>query len=172
MGEMPFSRILVIICFISSVVVCSCGDDKEAGFSGIVGTSSGGPDPIGPEDPDDWQPRCDGSYASEFCFWPAYPNPTAGGTQLPFWLADSSEVDLHVESAPHRTVRTIGPFSVPSENQQPFPSGGWISEVFWDLKDDAGDDLPNGIYRVWIKATRGSDGAKSTSFGDVQIQRR
>jgi hypothetical protein len=155
---MRWIPIVLALCAGASLGVWGCRED--GGFSGIAHTSSTGPDLIGPDDPNDWQPRCE-SGGSRPCFFPAYPNPTTASTYIPFLLADSSAVEVYVEIAPGRRARTFGVF--------PVSAGQHI--VFWDAKDDAGDDMPNGIYRVWLKVTGVSDGAKHTSYGDVEVRR-
>ena len=147
------------ICAVALISSAACNDD-EPFFAGIARTSADSPDLIGPDDPEDWQPRCTSSW-DVFCVAPAFPNPTSAGTTISFFLQDSSLVELFAESEPRNKVRAIASLDL--------QMGPW--QVFWDLQDDSGAQLPNGIYRVWIKVIEVSEGTIHETFGDVQIQR-
>jgi len=148
---------LALTLLLSAVSLIGCRDSGDGDeFTGIVQTIEGSPDPIS-DDPEDWQPRCTSPFPEHFCALPASPNPALHATMMRFGVGDTADVELYVLSAPDRRVRTIlEGRAIPGQNL-----------VFWDLKNDAGQQLPDGIYRVYIEGT--VSGKKIESFGDVQI---
>jgi hypothetical protein len=136
-------------------------------FEGITPTDSQGTI-VGVTDPSDW--GCLGGQASgragvppqpptQFCFEPAYPNPSSGPVRLGFTLPQASLVSITVYSQKH------GPhsaFLVRTLAEQNFASGVFTLE--WDGNDDQGARVPSGLYRAVMTVPDG------TICGDIEIR--
>ncbi len=141
---------LLVLCLL---LAFQCEKDKNPlnpVFSGIAKTDDQAN--LIEDDPDDWQPRC--GAPAPFCARPAYPNPTQGSTSIHFALSSGIPVKIVIHSPFNRIVRTLIDTS--------FSPGTY--NVAWDLRNDAGELLPSGIYRVYIEAG-------IQTHGDIQIQR-
>ena len=136
-------------------------------FGGITPTDSEGT-VVGAGDPSDW--GCLGGQArgpadvlpppaTQFCFEPAYPNPSSGEVRLRFTLPRASLVSISAYGQKH------GPhsaFVVRALAEQNFSAG--VFELVWDGNDDQGARLPPGLYRVVMIVPDG------TLCGDVEIR--
>ena len=100
------------------------------------------------EDTSDWVGNCN----------PACQNPADQATKLSYSLSQKSFVELNITEKNDNsdTVRTLV-----SSNQT---AGNF--EVFWDLRDDTGQELNNGIYTASLSI----DGVVSCQ-GDIQIMK-
>jgi flagellar hook assembly protein FlgD len=76
------------------------------------------------------------SPGSEAALFPAMPNPTRGATKLGFSLPAGGAITLTIHDLSGRKVRTL-------------VQGGGTPGQFkqtWDLRDDAGREVPVGLY--------------------------
>ena len=138
-------------------------------FEGITSTDPQGTI-IGVTDPNDWgclgggQARGMADVApppppTQFCFQPAYPNPSTGEVRLGFTLPRASQASITVygqKHGPHSAfvVRTLA--------EQNFAPG--VFSVLWDGKDDQGARVPPGLYRAVMTVPDG------TICGDIEIR--
>jgi flagellar hook assembly protein FlgD len=79
------------------------------------------------------------------------PNPFGLATQIRFRLAEPSLVTLHIYDLQGREVR--GP-----AGREQFPAGE--SAVWWDGRDDAGREVPAGVYLVRVSTRTGESTSK------------
>lgn len=143
-------------------------------YEGIVRTDTLGN--IIEEDTLDWQPRCPSSMPGEpvVCFKPTYPNP-AGQDSLQifawepyritcilfFCVPEGTEYfKITVNKNDNSIVKTL-------MIKNDINKGCYQME--WDLEDELGKSLPDGIYRVYFYATINSSPFRS--YGDIRIQR-
>ena len=137
-------------------------------FEGITPTDSQGA-VVGVADPSDW--GCLGGQArgradvvpppppTQFCFDPAYPNPSSGAVSLRFTLPRASLVSITVYGQKH------GPhsaFAVRTLAEQNFAAGVFV--LHWDGNDDQGVRVPPGLYRAVMTVPDG------TICGDIEIR--
>ncbi len=137
-------------------------------FEGITSTDSQGT-VIGVPDSNDW--GCLGSATSgladipptppptQFCFGPAYPNPTSGPVRLTFTLPQAARVGIAVYGQKHGPrsaflVRTFG--------DRDLMAGAHT--LIWDGNDDQGARVPPGLYRAVMTVPDG------TICGDIEIR--
>jgi len=73
---------------------------------------------------------------------PPVPNPSSGGVELRYVLGRSEAIRLEVYSAAGTCVRTL----------RPGQSAAGADHLWWDGRDDAGRDLPGGVYFVRLSA--------------------
>jgi hypothetical protein len=124
---------------------------------------------VGSTDPSDWgclsgQPNGSADVTppgppTQFCFEPAYPNPSSGEVRLRFTVprASSANITLYGQKhGPHSAfvVRTLA--------DRTFPAG--VFEQLWDGNDDAGARVPPGLYRAVMTTPDG------TICGDIEIR--
>jgi hypothetical protein len=159
-------------------IVVSCDEDSEINntnivyYTGIVQTDSEGN--IIEEDYNDWQPRerIGWVYDSLYSI-PAYPNPAGKdsvqidfqslkflGCVIGFTLPRNSLVTIEINDKPDRVVRTL--LSESEKNVGAY-------RIAWDLKNDDGNKLPNGIYRVYITAVTDYFNNVIKTYGDIQV---
>ena len=100
---------------------------------------------------DDWQPLSGGCVA----FTGAYPNPATATTNLRFSLCRHETVELYIESAPGKSVKTLITKSM-------LEAGVHVYTL-------SVADLQPGIYRAWL-AIHGSSGVQRT-YGDIKVER-
>jgi len=65
-----------------------------------------------------------------------YPNPFAQDTEFRFSLSQGAEIEIKIFTVAGRLIHTIDAGS--------FPIG--YTKIYWDGRDDAGDELANGVY--------------------------
>jgi len=65
-----------------------------------------------------------------------FPNPTISRVQIVYGLPNSSQVSLKVYDLSGRLIRTL----VDRKEE------AGVRQVFWDGRDQSGQDLPSGIY--------------------------
>jgi hypothetical protein len=70
-----------------------------------------------------------------------YPNPFNPQTKIEYYLFEESEVELSIYNALGQKVKTL-------IDQHQIPGG---KEVFWDGKDDKGNEVSSGIYFYKLK---------------------
>ena len=143
--------------------------DGNTSFTGIVKTT-----PVGTiidDDPDDWEFRCIADDSAPFCVKPAFPNPAGKDSVflsgenpilaccVHYSIATATHVNIIIKDRPDNIVCTL---------VNDFQEAG-IYIVLWELKDDSGELLPDGIYRVYITAT--IEDETYQSYGDIQIER-
>jgi len=136
-------------------------------FEGITSTDPQGTI-VGAADPNDWgclegQPQTlDGVPSgppTQFCFQPAYPNPSSGEVRLGFAMPRAAAASIIVygqKHGPHSAfiVRTLA--------DQTFAAGQF--SLLWDGKDDGGARLPPGLYRAVMTTPDG------TICGDIEVR--
>lgn len=135
-------------------------------FGGITPTDPQGTI-VGAADPNDWgclgQPHVSGGVPSgpptQFCFGPAYPNPSNGQVALTFTVPRASVASITVygqKHGPHSAfvVRTLA--------DQTFAAGAFT--FFWDGNDDQGARVPPGLYRAVLTTPDG------TICGDIELR--
>ena len=144
-------------------------------FRGITATSEND-EIIGLPDPLDWgctdrQESVPGSVRtsgvpvppppSGFCLLPASPNPATPATRLQLSLGTPSHVRLvmYAETS-GRGPREVFPIRTLLDEQL-MPG---LHQVTWDLRDDGGERVPDGIYRAVMEA--GAD----VLCGDVEVR--
>jgi len=110
--------------------------------------------PVGNTDPEDW--KISGILAS----LGAFPNPAGSTCTIHFGLSGSASLTITINNQPDQIVRTL-------YNQN---AAAGIYQIQWNLKDDAGNDLPDCIYRVYFRATTNTGDTYET-YGDVQVRR-
>lgn len=88
-----------------------------------------------------------------------YPNPTAGGTHFTFQLPEPADVTIRVFTVAGRLIRTI---------EAPGLGAGY-RQVFWDCRDQAGDQLANGVYLY--KVTMRGAGRDESKYSKLVIMR-
>ncbi len=169
-----FIASVICVWFLTACQLFNPSNNSEEHFEGITETDTLAN--ILADDPDDWQPRKvshgTGMIPTGFGVEPAYPNPAgvsfhAWGLSNPeravcvltYALPELSEVSLKVNVTPDSTVKVLA-----DENR----TAGYYAH-YWDLKSESGDDLPNGIYRVFIEVV--TNDTSYTSHGDIKIKR-
>ena len=130
-------------CFLLSTILAlflSCGDALN--ITGITETDEASI-LIGNIDENDWCPPqqssgTGGTISVEDGLRPAYPNPTNSSTQLPYQINKQTRVKLQIINKDKVIVRLL------VDAIQ--PAGSYL--VHWVLRDDKGDRVKNGFYRV------------------------
>ncbi len=136
-------------------------------FAGITSTDPQGTI-VGAIDPSDW--GCLGGQATapadvppqpptQFCFQPAYPNPSSGAVKLSFTLPRASRVSITVYGQ-NRGLRSA--FVVRTLAEQNFAAGAFT--LVWDGNDSQGARVPPGLYRAVMTVPDG------TICGDIEIR--
>ena len=138
-----------------------------ARFGGITSTDALGTI-VGATDLSDWgclggQPR--GSAVeppqppTQFCFEPAYPNPSNGDVRLRFTLPQASLVSVTLYGQKHG-LRSA--YLVRTLTDQTLAAGEFTLD--WDGNDEQGARVPPGIYRAVMTVPDG------TLCGDIEIR--
>ena len=111
---------------------------------------------IGNIDENDWCPpqQSSGTISEENGMRPAYPNPTNNSTTLPYQIATATRVKLQLINKDKAIVRLL----VDAIHE----AGSYT--VQWGLRDDNGDKVRNGFYRVQFFL----DG-EFKCHGDIQV---
>jgi hypothetical protein len=86
-------------------------------------------------------PEAEGQNAEIASLRRVFPSPSAGAKRIEFWLAGRSEVRVAIFDVRGRRVRDL----------VRAVRGGGDHHVDWDGRDDAGLDLPGGIYFVRLE---------------------
>jgi len=115
---------------------------------GCLGGQSNAPTDVGPVPP-----------PTQFCFQPAYPNPSSGEVRLGFTMPRAAQASVIVygqKHGPHSAfvVRTLA--------DQTFAAGQF--SLLWDGNDDAGVRPPPGLYRAVLTTPDGM------ICGDIEIR--
>jgi hypothetical protein len=166
-----------------SIAILNCDKAQDLSlnnrseYSGIVYTNANGQILI--EDIEDWQPRLiplgidsiTGQFQrpSYFSVKPAFPNP-AGidsinwvnqpatiGCNIIYQIPIFSDVLITINVNQDSIIKNI------CDGKQ----ATGLHHIYWDLKDDYGVSLPNGIYRMYFKIQ--TNDTTYTSFGDISI---
>ncbi len=122
------------------------------GFMGLTETDADC-DTVAVPDPDDWlcweESHEGGQPIDTFCLGPACPNPAAPGEsmRIPLSLPMACEVALRVINTDGDIVRTLIEGTLAAGNHL----------VIWDLRDDAGNPVPETIHRVLMEVHFDSD---------------
>jgi flagellar hook assembly protein FlgD len=90
-----------------------------------------------------------------------FPNPFAAGTEntrIQYVLTQDSDVTVHIYNFLGELVNTLR-YSRGATGGQGSPSG-WLNEITWDGKNEAGVVVANGMYLASIEADSGSSSAK------------
>ena len=136
-------------------------------FGDITSTNPNGTI-VGPTDPSDW--GCLGGQPghsdvvpaqppTQFCFEPAYPNPSSGEVRLTFAVPRASLVSITLYGQNHG-LRSA--YLVRNLIEQTLPAGEFVQT--WDGKDDQGARVPAGLYRAVMTVPDG------TICGDIEIR--
>jgi len=88
-----------------------------------------------------------------------YPNPTRGSTFFTFQLPVPAEVTIRIFTVSGRSIRTIRATGLAPGYRQ----------IYWDGRDEAGDDLANGVYLY--KITMDAGGRQESRFSKIVIMR-
>lgn len=144
------------LCFIIVflLVVFSC-DKRDDEIKGITRTDANGN--ILSVDPGDWVMRASAPSENEPTVSAPYPNPVSTTISFKFGMADSMRVTLEIRNS-KKTVRTL--------IDHELRLAGYHM-IFWDLKNDDGEAVPDGLYRCIITFLYG-DTAFNT-YGDIEI---
>jgi hypothetical protein len=171
-GKSIFIHVSITI-LVSFFIGVGCDENTEAPerqevyYKGISATDEWCR-PIAEADSEDWQPVCSQT-GGPFCLLPACPNPAGRDTldvdgirmlacRIMVVVSDSCGVNTTINDRPSHVVRAIEGTLIAG-----------VNEVCWDLKDDSGTPVPDGIFRVHISATMADTAYES--YGDIQIQR-
>lgn len=146
---------LLSVILIAVLVTMSSCDKNDDGIKGITRTDALGN--ILSVDPDDWVMRSSAPSENEPTVLAPYPNPVSGPIQFRFGLADSMRVTFQIKNS-KKIVRTL-------LDKQLRQTG--IHSIYWDLKNDGGEAVPDGLYRCIITFLYG-DKTFST-YGDIEI---
>jgi len=111
------------------------------------------------DDPDDWQPRCVSGISGNYCLLPAFPNPSDSVITFLFYLTHPAEVLVRIYDKPNHQIATI---EVTNYNTG-------LNKIQWAIKDEYGNYLENGLYRVYFSFN--INGNKYKSYGDILINR-
>lgn len=138
-----------------AVLALGCDEDdpvqvEQDTYSGITMTDQDGN--ILDNDPNDWKTT------SLLIPGPAFPNPAAREIVLPISTTADADVSIVVRTR-FKIVRTIGL----SANE------GVPYSIVWDQRDDQGEKVPDGMYRVVFSAVA-PGGQTHTTHGDVQMK--
>jgi hypothetical protein len=135
-------------------------------FEGITATDPLGT-VVGAADPSDW--GCLGQSnaptgvppapPTQFCFGPAYPNPSSGEVRLSFTVPRASVVSIAVYGQKHGPKSA---FLVRTVADQTFVVGAF--NFLWDGTDDLGARVPPGLYRAVMTTPDG------TICGDIELR--
>ncbi len=118
-------------------------------FGGITRTDSNGK--VISRDPDDWN----GGRG-------VYPNPAKQAVSLTYSLSQRGRVRITINDRVDRVVATL------IDREQ----GAGTYQIAWFLTNDAGEPLPDCIYRLFLTITDPTDGRIHLQMhGDIQIQR-
>ena len=171
-------KLLSIALMLNALLFLACDKSvspAKPSYVGIVQTDTSGN--IISDDDEDWQPRASsqpsGALPTLFSAWPAYPNPAGTAFQawgnsgpagrvciLQYALPELATVSLIINRSPEDTARTL-------------LANEWLQagkfRLVWDLNDNAGASIENGIYRAHLYA----ETADSTYhiFGDIEVKR-
>jgi hypothetical protein len=145
------TRILWIVVLII-IISCHKSDDE---ISGITRTDANGN--ILSVDEDDWVMRSSAPSENEPSISPPYPNPVSGAISFRFGLADTMRITFQIKNS-KKIVRTL--------RDDELMAIGYHS-IFWDLKDDGGEAVPDGLYRCIIIFVYGD--TTFNTYGDIQI---
>ncbi|MBL7996322.1 hypothetical protein JNM05_13210 [bacterium] len=141
--------------FLILIVVPSC-DKNDDSISGITETDALGN--IISTDERDWQiTSSNHSSGSMPSLQPAYPNPTDGPLTFRFGFPDTMRVTIQIKNS-KRVIRTL------LDNE--FRQIGYHT-IQWDLKDDEGNIVPNGLYRCVFSFSSGTKTSKG--YGDIEV---
>lgn len=83
------------------------------------------------------------------------PNPSLGTSRIYFWLPESAPITVRVFGASGRAIRTL--------HDGPHAAGAVV--LPWDGRDDAGREVPSGIYLTRV------DTAVGVTAGRVTVAR-
>ena len=141
----------------------SCDDtknpvDSSKSFTGISYTDENGI--ITKDDTNDWQPRITFPLPDLLSSEPAYPNPTNNTITIIYGLAKQADVLIEIYREPGEVIKTLA--------NEPLTAGKYT--IIWDTKDNDGNDVSNGIFRVKIVAESNKVEIYET-YGDVEVKR-
>lgn len=88
-----------------------------------------------------------------------YPNPTPGGTHFTFQLPDAADVTIRIFTVAGRLIKTI---------ESPGLGAGY-RQVYWDGRDESGDQLANGVYLY--KVSMSGAARQDSKYSKIVIMR-
>lgn len=88
-----------------------------------------------------------------------YPNPTSGGTHFTFQLPINADVTIRIYTVAGRLIKTIEALGL----------GAGYRQVYWDGRDESGDQPANGVYLYRI-TMRGA-GREESKYSKIMIMR-
>ena len=110
--------------------------------------------------PEAWQPRCAAQFNPPLCLKPPFPNPAADHATLEWTIDDTLLIEFSVSHMPDSTIAVL--------LKEVLSPGDY--RLIWDVRDKSGIVLPDGIYRISIKALKNSI-IQTETFGDIQVAR-
>lgn len=143
--------------FSSMLLLLSCGDSIN--ITGITETQETGPEPVGNIDDDDWCSNSEEGWA----LLPAYPNPTNGQVSIEFQINRRFWVKMQIINKDKKVVRLLIDDKI--QNGEDAKRAPGVYKVIWDARDDKGNRVKNGFYRVEFFL----DG-EFKCHGDIQIK--
>lgn len=141
---------------ILSLLAIAC-DKRDDGIEGISRTDANGN--ILSVDPDDWVMRSSAPSENEPAVSAPYPNPVSTTISFKFGMADSMRVAFEIRNS-KKSVRTL-------LDHELLQAGYHM--IFWDLKNDDGETVPDGLYRCIITFLYGD--TTFNTYGDIEIDR-
>ncbi|MEW6103431.1 MAG: carboxypeptidase regulatory-like domain-containing protein [bacterium] len=81
--------------------------------------------------------------------FPSFPNPTKDGCWIPFNLAKDSNIEINIFNILGQKIRTI---NVGQRNKGSYTQAKEGSAIFWDLKNNSGQNVSKGLYFYKLKA--------------------
>jgi hypothetical protein len=148
---------LIIFIIVSAVLAVFPACEKSA-YKTILETDEYGQVLGG--DQGDWQPRCAGIVPDYFhCVVPAYPNPAREAMNFIISTQDEAYITINIHHSKYIVIRHF------IENQL---VGQGNHQFAWDLRDNEGERLKDGYYRVKIKV-ESLNGYSYESYGDIEI---
>lgn len=137
------------------MILLSC-DNPDDSIRGITRTDAYGN--ILSVDPDDWVMRSSVPSENEPSVSAPYPNPVTGPMHFRIGLPDSMRVTLVIKNS-KKKVRTLA-------DQELLQSG--LHLIFWDLKNNDGETVPDGLYRCAMTFMYGD--TTFSTYGDIEIR--
>ena len=139
--------VVLIICLFFVILSCEKSVDPTMlsnKYRGITYTDSEG-NIVGPVDESDWQLYINNEkihigFPDALKIWPVYPNPTDGGFSLKMYIPASAAWSISIMDEQDYVVASY--------------SGTHMATIFtftWNFKDNLGNQLPYGMYRIFYK---------------------
>lgn len=146
--------LLNILCIVALMIIISC-DKNDGEIKGITRTDADGN--ILSVDEDDWVMRSSAPSENAPSISPPYPNPVSTPISFKFGMADTMRVTFEIKNS-KKVVRTLADHELRQAGYH---------MLLWDLKNDGGETVPDGMYRCIITFLYGD--TTFNTYGDIQI---